>query len=183
MILIHLAKGFEETEAITVLDILRRAKLDAHFVSLGVYRQVVGAHGITVEADFRYEEVDYGCCDMIVLPGGLNGTKLLGKHKGVVRELMNFHIKGKGIAAICAAPQILGDLGILESRRATVYPGMEETLKGAEYVDAPVVRDINIITSQGPATAIPFALAIIEFFKGEEAAIEVAKEFLYDYEL
>lgn len=126
MILIHLARGFEETEAITVIDVLRRADLDAHFVSLGVFRQVIGAHGIMIEADYRYEEVDYGCCDMIVLPGGLEGAKALSVHKGVRKQLLTFAREGKGLAAICAAPMILGELGILEGKRATIYPGMEE---------------------------------------------------------
>lgn len=178
MILVHLARGFEETEAVTVLDILRRAELDAHSVSLGVFRQVIGTHGIMVEADYRYEEVDYGCCDMIVLPGGMDGAKALSVHKGVRKQLLTFAREGKGIAAICAAPMILGELGILEGRRATIYPGMEEHLIGAEHVEEDVVRDINIITSRGPATAMDFALAIVEFFKGKEAADEIARDLL-----
>lgn len=178
MILVHLARGFEETEAVTVLDVLRRADLDAHFVSLGAFRQVIGAHGIMIEADYRYEEVDYGCCEMMVLPGGMDGTKALGIHKGIKRQLLNFARDGKGIAAICAAPIILGDLGILDGRRATVYPGLEERLAGAEYIDDDVVRDINIITGRGPAAAMDFALSIVEFFKGKEKADELAADLL-----
>ncbi len=178
MILVHLAKGFEETEAVAVMDVLRRANIDAHFVSLGVFRQVIGAHGIMIEADYRYDEIDYGCCEMIVLPGGMDGTKGLASHRGVKKQLLNFAREGKGIAAICAAPMILGQLGILEGRKATIYPGMEEHLIGAEHVEEDVVRDINIITSRGPSTAMAFGLAIVEFFKGKEAADEVAKGLL-----
>ena len=94
------------------------------------------------------------------------------------KQLLTFAREGKGIAAICAAPMILGELGILEGKRATIYPGMEEHLIGAVHIEEDVVRDINIITSQGPATAMEFALSIVEFFKGKEAAEEIAEDLL-----
>lgn len=178
MILVHLAKGFEEIEAVTVTDILRRAGLDAHFVSVYPSREVVGAHGIVIDADYLYQDIDYGLCEMIVLPGGLEGAKNLLTHKGVRSRVTKFAREGKGIAAICAAPMVLGELGVLENRKATIYPGMEEHLKGAEYIDIPVVRDINIITSQGPATAMEFALAIVEFFKGKESGDKLRSDLL-----
>ena len=178
MILIHLAKGFEEIEALTQVDILRRAGLDAYFVSVddGIY--VEGAHGITIKADFMFEETDYSKCEMIVLPGGLPGAYNLRDHLGLRQEILSFEAKGKGLAAICAAPLVLGDLGILEGRKATIYPGMEEELKGAEPLDFPVVRDKNIITSQGPATAMKFAVSIVEYFKGADAGDRLREDLL-----
>ena len=178
MILLHLARGFEEIEAVTVIDVLRRAGMDAHFVSLGTSREVVGSHGIVIDADYLYSEIDYDYCEMIVLPGGVDGVMNTIHHKGICAQLRKFARSGRGIAAICAAPTMLGELGILNGRKATVYPGMEKKLVGAEYIDAPVVRDINIITSQGPATAVNFALAIIDFFKEDDVSERVAKGLL-----
>lgn len=178
MIFVHLAEGFEEIEAVTVVDILRRAGLDAYFVSVGETSKVKGAHGMSIEADYMFEDVDYSACDMIVLPGGLPGAHNLRDHEGLRKEISEFQKEGKGLAAICAAPLVFGDLGILEGKKATIYPGMEEELKGAEYIPFPVVRDTNIITSQGPATAMRFALAIVEFFKGEEAKESLSQDLL-----
>lgn len=178
MIFVHLAEGFEETEAITTLDILRRAGLDARFVSVRGSKAVKGCHDITVEADLMFEEADYDACDMIVLPGGLTGAYNLRDHKELGKQILNFAEQGKGLAAICAAPLVLGNLGILQGKKATVYPGMEQELKGAESLDFPVVRDVNIITSQGPATAMKFALAIVKYFRGEEAGDALAEDLL-----
>ena len=180
MILVHLARGFEEVEAVTVVDILRRAGMDAHFVSLTTTREVVGAHGITIDADYMYQDIDYDYCEMLILPGGMDGAVNMLHHKGICSKVKKFARDGRGIAAICAAPMVLGELGVLENRKATIYPGMEDKLKGAEYIDIPVVRDINIITSQGPGTAMQFALAIVGFFKGEEAAEIIAEGLLLD---
>ena len=179
MILIHLARGFEETEAITVIDVLRRADLDAHFVSLGVFRQVIGAHGIMIEADYRYEEVDYGCCDMIVLPGGLEGAKALSVHKGVRKQLLTFAREGKGLAAICAAPGVLGGLGILKGKKAVCYPGVEDKLTGAEVLFEEVVQDGCVTTSRGMGTAIPFALHLVSQLVSPEKAEELKKSIIY----
>ncbi len=178
MILVHLASGFEEIEALTQVDILRRANLDAFFVSMGEDKHVEGAHGITIKADFMFDEVDYSKCEMIVLPGGLPGAHNLRDHQGLREEILKFNQKGKALAAICAAPLVFGDLGILEGRKATIYPGMEEELKGAEAMDFPVVRDMNIITSQGPATAMKFAIALVKYFKGEEAGDALSEDLL-----
>ncbi len=178
MIFVHLAEGFEEIEAVTVVDILRRAGLEACFVSVDETSTVKGAHGVDIKADYMFKDADYSACDMIVLPGGLPGAHNLRDHEGLRKEISKFHKEGKGLAAICAAPLVFGDLGILKGRKATIYPGMEEELKGAEYIPFPVVRDTNIITSQGPATAMRFALAIVEFFKGEEAKEKLSQDLL-----
>ncbi len=178
MILVHLAKGFEEIEAITIVDILRRAQLDAHFVSTTGETLVVGAHGIAIDANYLFEDINYKYCQMIVLPGGLEGSNGLKDHKGLCNELLKFASENKGIAAICAAPMVLGELGIVDGRKATIYPGMEDKLNGAKHVSDNVVRDGNIITSKGPATAMEFALAIVEFFKGKEASQELSRGLL-----
>ena len=181
MILVHLAEGFEEVEAVTVLDILRRAGLDARFVALdgeGNGKRVRGAHGITLEADFLFAEADYEDCEMIVLPGGMPGALNLRDHQGLSEKIRDFASAGKPLAAICAAPLVFGSLGILAGRKATIYPGMEKELKGAEALDFPVVRDENIITAQGPATAMKFAIALVKFFKGEKAGEELEADLL-----
>lgn len=178
MILVHLATGFEEVEALTAVDIMRRVDLDAHLVSVTDDIYVEGAHGITVKADFMFDDIDYSKCDMIVLPGGLPGVHNLRDHEGLRSEILKFAQEDKGLAAICAAPLVFGDLGILEGRKATIYPGMEEELKGAEPLDFPVVRDMNIITSQGPGTAMRFAVALVSYFKGKEVADELEEDLL-----
>ena len=178
MILVHLATGFEEVEALTAVDIMRRVNLDAKLVSMTDDIYVEGTHGITVKADLMFNDVDYSKCEMIVLPGGLPGAYNLRDHQGLRKEILKFNEEGKGLAAICAAPLVFGDLGILEGRKATIYPGMEEELKGAESMDFPVVRDMNIITSQGPATAMRFAIALVSYFKGKEVADELEEDLL-----
>ena len=178
MILVHLATGFEEVEALTCVDILRRVDLDARLVSVTDDIYVEGAHGITVKADLMFDDVDYSKCEMIVLPGGLPGAYNLRDHQGLRKEILEFAEAGKGLAAICAAPLVFGDLGILEGRKATIYPGMEEELKGAESIGFPVVRDMNLITSQGPATAMRFAVALVSYFKGKEVADELEEDLL-----
>ena len=178
MILVHLAKGFEEVEALTAVDIMRRVDLDAYLVSMGDDICVEGSHKITVKADFMFDEIDYTKCEMIVLPGGLPGAHNLRDHEGLRKEILKFAEEGKGLAAICAAPLVFGDLGILEGKKATIYPGMEDELKGAENLDFPVVRDMNIITSQGPATAMKFALALVSYFKGKDVADQLEEDLI-----
>lgn len=178
MIFVHLAEGFEEIEAVTAADILRRAGLDARFVSVTGRRTVTGSHGITVEAELLFEEADYNECEMIVLPGGLPGAYNLRDHQDLCRRIVFFAEEGKALAAICAAPLILGSLGILAGKKAAIYPGMEEELRGAEAIDFPVVRDGSIITAQGPASAMSFALSIVKYFKGEEAGEALEKDLL-----
>lgn len=179
MVYVHLANGFEEVEALTVIDLLRRAKIEVKSVSITGEKRVMGTHGIPVEADLLFEEADYESCDMIVLPGGLPGADYLGEHEGLVKHIRCFAENDKHLAAICAAPQVFGAQGILEGKKATIYPGMESCLKGAMPQDAIVVEDGKIITSMGPATAMPFALKLIEILKGKEVAEGVAKGLLW----
>lgn len=179
MVYVFLANGFEEIEALTVVDLLRRADIQVKTVSIMEDKLVYGARGVGVEADILYREADCARCAMLVLPGGMPGTANLCNHRELNEELKEFYDSGKPIAAICAAPMVLGRAGLLHGHRATIYKCMEEELIGAKPVDEKVVVSENIITSQGPGTAMDFALKIIAFLKGEEKAAEIAAELLY----
>lgn len=165
-VLIHLADGFEETEAITIIDVLRRADLNVFTVSISGTLKVTGAHNITVEADQLYDEADYNHSSMIVLPGGMPGTTNLMNHEGLTGQLIKFYEEKKIIAAICAAPMILGSLGFLQGKKAVCYPGFESTLTGATVLQSPFVVDDNIITGRGVGTALDFSLEIVRILKG-----------------
>lgn len=180
MIYLHLADGFEEVEAMTIVDLFRRAQLDVQTVSVTGKKQVTGAHQVTVEADILFEETNYETCEMIVLPGGMPGAETLGNHQGLTSHIRCFAKNDKYIAAICAAPMVFGAQGVLKGKKATIYPGMEDRLMGAEYQNEAVVVDGKIITSMGPATAMAFALKLIEILKGKAASDEVAAGLLWD---
>jgi 4-methyl-5(b-hydroxyethyl)-thiazole monophosphate biosynthesis len=178
-VFIFLAEGFEETEAIATIDVLRRGGLSVTSVSISGKREVTGAHGIPVIADQLFPEIDFSEGSMLVLPGGMPGASNLNAHAGVKTLLKQYANEGKYIAAICAAPLVLGGLGLLEGKRATSYPGFEDTLKGATFEQNPVVKDGNILTSRGPACALHFGLAIIETLQGDYKALEVGKGLLF----
>lgn len=180
MVYIYLAEGFEEVEALTVVDVMRRAGIDAKTVSITGSRYVKGTHDIVVEADILYEEADHAKCEMIVLPGGLPGADYLNEHEGLAKHIKCFaEDASKKLAAICAAPQVFGTCGILEGKKATIYPSMEGHLKGGQATDQNVTVDGNIITGMGPALAMEFALKLVEELKGKEAAEEVADGLLF----
>ena len=179
MIYVHLAEGFEEIEALTIIDLLRRADLDVQSVSITGNKRVMGTHGIPVEADILFEETDYENCEMIVLPGGLPGADNLGNHEGLTSHIRCFAENGKYLAAICAAPMVFGAQGVLKGKKATIYPSMEDRLVGAQPQDDAVVADGNIITSKGPATAMLFAIRLVEILKGKAAADKLAKDLLW----
>ena len=180
MVLIHLATGFEEIEALTVCDLLRRVDVEVQTVSMTGEKIVEGAHGIRVEADGMFDPAKYDDCSMIVLPGGLPGAFNLQDHKGLEEQIRKFAEADRPLAAICAAPLVFGAHGVLKGRNATIYPGMEANLTGAAAVDQPVVRDGNLITSQGPGTAMEFALEIVNFFRGEEVTADLRKDLLLE---
>lgn len=180
MVYVHLANGFEEVEALTVIDLLRRAGVEVKSVSITGEKKVMGTHGIPVEADILYEEADYEACEMIVLPGGLPGADYLGEHEGLVKHIRCFAENDKYLAAICAAPQVFGAQGVVEGKKATIYPGMEKCLNGALPQAEIVVQDGKVITSMGPATAMPFALKLIEALKGKEVSDSVADGLLWN---
>jgi len=173
MVYIYLADGFEETEAVTIVDIMRRGGADVSSVSVTGSRIVAGAHGIALTADLLFEEADHSSCEMIVMPGGMPGAKNLAAHEGLTDRIKEFAAEGKWLAAICAAPMVLAGAGVLNGKTATIYPGMEDRLTGAKAVDSPIARDGKIITSQSPGTAMVFALYLLTVLKGEEKAAEV----------
>ena len=179
---VFLADGFEEIEALTVVDILRRAGVETTTVSVTKKCVVEGAHGICVEADALFEESDFHETEMLVFPGGMPGTLNLQAHTGLRELLLAYGKMEKYVAAICAAPSILGELGMLDGKRACCYPSFEEKLTGAEVVREPVVLDQNVITSRGMGTAIPFALKLAEVLCGMERAEEVRKSIIYNEE-
>ena len=178
-VFLFLAEGFEETEAIATLDILKRGDLKAISVSVTGRNIVVGAHGIATVADQLFDEMDFSEGDMLVLPGGMPGTKHLNAHAGLRSLLLRYHSEGKRIAAICAAPSVLGELKLLEGKRTTVYPGFEKAMKGATVIDAPIVKDGNIITAKGSGKVFDFGLAIVAELAGQEKADEVATGLLF----
>ena len=179
-ICVFLADGFEEVEALTVVDLLRRAGECVTVVSISDSLQVRGRSNIEVIADELWADAMPEKSDMLVLPGGMPGVTYLGNHKGLTDLLVKFAKEKRYIAAICAAPSILGKLGIVKGKKATIYPGMEEKLEGADVVvDREVVTDGNITTSRGAGTAIPFSLRLIEILSGEEMAEKVSGGIVY----
>ena len=172
--------GFEEIEALTVVDILRRAGIETLMVSVMDQRHVEGSHGIMVEMEMLVSEVDYEKFDVIVLPGGMPGTKNLEACEVLMEQVDAFAAQDKLVAAICAAPSILGHRGILKGKKACSYPTFESHLEGAQVLQQPAVTDGNIITGRGMGAAIPFALAILEKLQGEEAAVKMAETIVYN---
>ncbi|MCQ2221508.1 MAG: DJ-1/PfpI family protein [Prevotella sp.] len=170
-----LANGTEEIEALITVDVLRRGGVDIKTVSISGNKFIESSHGIVIKCDQTIEESDFSDADMLLLPGGLPGSTNLLKHEGVREALTKQNNAGKKIGAICAAPMVLGDLGILEGKRATCYPGCEDTMKGAEYTGELFTIDGNIITGEGPAATFPYAYAILGMF-ADESVVEGLKE-------
>lgn len=165
MIYVFLAQGFEEIEALAVVDILRRAELEVKMVGVGG-KKITGSHGITVECDIIEDESSPDGLEMIVLPGGLPGTLNLEKSE-TVQGYIDFAVDNdKWIGAICAAPSILGHKGLLEGKRVTCYPGFDSQLGGAVYTASPVEKSGKIITAKGPGAAVDFALVLVEELLG-----------------
>lgn len=179
MVYVMLANGFEEIEALAFTDILRRADIDTFLVSTEKSKTVVGSHNIAVTADIVAKEMNYDKLDAIVLPGGMPGTlNLMASEK--VEEALQFAVKNsKFIGAICAAPMILGQLGLLNGKNAICYPGYEDKLIGAEIVNERVVKDGIFITSKGAGTAHDFAACFIKCIKNDEIAEKVISSMQY----
>lgn len=178
-IAVFFAPGYEEIEALTVVDLCRRAKIETEMVSVTDKKNVAGSHGINVEMDKQFEEVDFDSLDMIVLPGGMPGTKNLEAHSGLMEQLDRFYNEGRGVGAICAAPSIFGHRGYLKGRKACAYPGFEEHLQGADVSMNSVEISEHVITSRGMGCAIDFALAIVERYCGKEVADQLASGIIY----
>lgn len=170
---VFLANGCEEIEALTVVDVVRRAGMEVVMISISDDLEIKGAHNIVFQAEVTAKEADFESLDGIVLPGGMPGTIHLGKSACVQEIIRKFAEEGKLVSAICAAPSVLGEAGLLQGKSATCYPGFEEKLLGATVKEECVVVDGNIITSRSMATAIVFALEIVRYFMGDEKVTEL----------
>jgi 4-methyl-5(b-hydroxyethyl)-thiazole monophosphate biosynthesis len=173
-VLVPLAEGFEETEAVTTIDVLRRGGLEVVVAALAE-RAVTGNHGITLTADTTLEAVREEDFDMVVLPGGLPGADHLEADPRIIELVRRHSARGRHIAAICAAPKVLAAAGIMQGRRATSFPGFldADAVPGLERVEEPVVIDGKVVTSRGPGTAMDFALVLVSLLAGESRAREV----------
>jgi 4-methyl-5(b-hydroxyethyl)-thiazole monophosphate biosynthesis len=171
---LFLATGFEETEAVGTIDVLRRGGIETSVVSITGAREVTGAHGLGVVADALFGETDFSAIDALILPGGMPGSSNLNACEPLKQLLVNHHDEGKLVAAICAAPLVLGGLGLVNGRKATCYPGFEPQLTGAILTDKAAVTDGNIITGKGPGLVFHFALSIVAYLQGQTVADEVS---------
>ncbi|MDR0764738.1 MAG: DJ-1/PfpI family protein [Synergistaceae bacterium] len=167
--------GFEETEALCTVDILRRAEIDVATVSLGDGEKITGRSKITILADALFGEIKDKEFDMLIIPGG---TIAYAEHEGLLKLVKKHHDEGRKLAAICAAPAVFGKLGLLAGKRALIYPGMESMLEGALPSGETVETDGNITTSKGPGTTVCFALRLVEILAGKETAETVAERFI-----
>jgi len=172
-----LANGFEEIEAVTIIDVLRRAEVDLTTAAVAP-GPVRGSHGLVVEADRSLADAAKETWDMVILPGGLPGATNLRDDPKVQDLLRRQAEAGRKIGAICAAPIALGKAGLLKGKKATCYPGFQDQLTGASYEESQVVRDGNIVTSRGPGTAMEFALALAADLKGKGVADSLRKGML-----
>lgn len=180
-VLLLLAEGFEEVEAITVIDCLRRMNIIVDTCSINGKRKVTGAHRITIDTDKDISKINpVKNYDVLVIPGGSKGATNLRSDDRVIELVKEFNSQGKFLAAICAGPIVLQTAGILIGKKVTSYPGYDNDLKESEYKDDIVVQDGNIITSRGPATAVYFALKIVENLIGEERVGELRNDILLD---
>ena len=178
MVYVFFAEGFEEVEALTTVDLIRRSGAELRTVSVMDKKQVTGSHGITMETDLLFEETETPA-DMLILPGGMPGTRNLGAHEGLCRMLEEQNEKKGWLAAICAAPSVFANLGFLKDKKATSYPGAVTGQDCEAYLEEEVVSDAHIVTSRGVGTAIPFALRLVEILKGTEAADQIAESIIY----
>lgn len=176
---IFMADGCEEIEGLTVVDLVRRAGIDIEMISINGKKNVTGSHKIAFQTDIDKADADYASYDGIVLPGGMPGTTHLMEDETVNRVIREFAQGGKLVAAICAAPSVLGKAGLLVGKKATCYPGVEGKLTGADFVTDSVAQDGNIITSRGLGTAIDFAAAIVAYLKDPDAAKSLKESIVY----
>ncbi len=178
---VFLADGFEDVEALIPIDVLRRGGVEVTTVSVMDGSQVVeSAHGVQIVADALIEDCDFSDADLLLLPGGMPGASNLYDCSGVQEAVLAQNEAGRNIAAICAAPAVvLGQLGILEGRKATCYPGFEKLLHGAEYTGELCTVSGNITTAEGPAAAFPFAYQLLSVLAGEQVSSQIAEGMRY----
>ena len=180
MIYLFIATGTEELEALGTADIIRRAGLDLQIISITGQRIVTGAHGIRIEADALLSEADFFDADMLVLPGGMPGSTNLATCEDLNERIRDHVYLNRPVAAICAAPLVLGRLGMLDGKRATCYPGIEGELTGATCTGALVEQDGLFITGKGPAAVFEFAYAIVERMKDKATADALRQGMLWN---
>lgn len=178
---VFLAEGFEEIEALTVVDYLRRAELEVDMISITGQLLVKGSHHIQVKADLLFKDLNPEIYELLVLPGGLPGAEYLRDHQALIKLLQDHHQKNKLIGAICAAPIVLEKAGLTKGHIGTSYPGFQDQLAYREYLEEIVVVDDHLITSRGPASAVYFALKLIELLSGKEKADQIAQDLLIPF--
>ena len=176
-----LAEGFEDIEALAPVDIMRRAGLQVETVSITDEIVVCSAHGVGVVADKTLAEIDFEDAKLMFLPGGMPGAKNLDECKDLCEGLVKHYQSGLPIAAICAAPMVLGHLGLLEGKKATCYPGFETELKGATYTAALVEQDGQIITGKGPGAAMELGYVLVELLKDKQTADALREGMMYNF--
>lgn len=174
-VIVALIDGFEELEAISVIDILRRGEVEVQLMSLSG-EVAHGKHGVSMKSDILFEEAKLSSIDTLVIPGG---TMDYLEHVEFLKWVQALDQQKRQLCAICAAPTVFGTLGIMKDKRATVYPGLEEYMQGAILENKSVVVDDRYITSRGPATAAEFALVILESIKGKQVCDQIAKDMLF----
>ncbi len=179
MIYIFLADGFEEIEAIAPLDILRRAEVPVQTVGVGG-KIINGSHNIPVTADIVLDEVDFESIDGVILPGGMPGTLNLKNSDTVIKCVKSCYEQGKLVAAICAAPMILGELGLLEDKEAICFPGFEEHLKGAKISSKGVACNGNIITGKGAGVALEFGEKITNYILSSNKGTQLLEQMQFN---
>lgn len=177
---VFFGERFEEVEAITVVDFLKRAGYEVDTTSVSHTHHVRGSHGVEIKTDFTIDEIRVSTYDLIVLPGGPGFTNLE-KCDILMKYVKRFPGEGKYVAAICAAPSILGRAGLLEGKKATCFPGYEKELKGATYTGNEAEADGNIITGKSAGAAVAFSLKIVETISGHEAAKSLSDAVYYNY--
>lgn len=178
MITVILANGFEEIEALTPVDILRRAGLDVKTVSIGNEKTVIGSHGIPVIADMTADELSDICPELLILPGGMPGAKNIDESHYTDSFIERTLSRGGRIAAICAAPMILGHRGLLKGKNAVCYPGFENELTGAQISDSSVITDGSFTTAKGMGAALEFSKELVKLMLGEEKAREISESIM-----
>lgn len=181
MIYAFLADGLEEVEALGVIDVCRRAGIEVVTVSIMPTNTVNGAHGIKIIADTMFADNDYTNADMLFLPGGMPGAKNLNDCAPLTAAIMQHYNAGKPLAAICAAPMVYGNLGILNGKKATCYPGFEQYLTGCEYTGALTEHDGQFFTGKGPAAALQLGYDIVEHFCGKDVAEGLKEGMMYKF--
>lgn len=175
------AEGFEEVEALMTVDILMRGGVDVKLASITEEMEVSGSHGIRIGMDVTMDQVDFEEQDAVLIPGGMPGTLNLGNNPEVTGVLTKMNETGKIVGAICAAPSVLGQCGILKEKKATCYPGFEDKLTGAEFINEKVVVDGNVVTSRGLGTSMEFGFALLELLVSKEKAEEVRGQIVFMY--